>query len=55
MIGKRYTMLGWVVWQIARRVALRKVRQQRTKMIAAVAVVAVLVAGAAAARGGGED
>ena len=50
MNSKGYTVLGWVVWQIASRVAKRKVRQNRTKVGAAAAVLLVLVLGIAAAR-----
>jgi hypothetical protein len=47
---KGYTVLGWVVWQIASRVAKRKIAQNRVKLGAAAAVALVLVAGVAAAR-----
>ncbi|MDQ3933993.1 MAG: hypothetical protein M3340_05110 [Actinomycetota bacterium] len=50
MTSKSYTVLGWLVWQIASRVAKRKVRQNRAKVGAAAAVVLVLVLGIAAAR-----
>ena len=50
MNSKGYTVLGWVVWQIASRVARRKIRQNRVKVGAAAAVVLVLVLGVAAAR-----
>jgi hypothetical protein len=51
MMGTRgYTVLGWVVWQIASRVAKKKIRQNRTKLGAAGVVVLVLVGGGAAAR-----
>ena len=50
MSSKSYTVLGWVVWQIASRVAKRKVKQNRTKVGAAAVVVLVLVLGVAAAR-----
>jgi hypothetical protein len=49
---KGYTVLGWIVWQIASRVAKRKIAQNRVKIGAAAAVVLVLVAGVAAARSG---
>jgi hypothetical protein len=48
--SKGYTVLGWIVWQIASRVAKRKIAQNRVKIGAAAAVVLVLVAGVAAAR-----
>jgi hypothetical protein len=50
--SKGYTVLGWVVWQIASRVAKRKIAQNRMKLGAAAIVVLVLVAGVAAARSG---
>jgi hypothetical protein len=50
-----YTVLGWVVWQIASRVAKRKVQQNRVKIGAAGVVVLVLVAGLAAAKSGSSD
>lgn len=50
MNSKGYTVLGWIVWQIATRVAKRKVSQNRTKVGAAAAVLLVLVLGVAAAR-----
>jgi hypothetical protein len=55
MNSKGYTVLGWVVWQVATRVAKRKVRQNRTKVGAAAVVVLVLVLGIAAARSATDD
>ncbi|MEA2389647.1 MAG: hypothetical protein QOG41_2420 [Thermoleophilaceae bacterium] len=52
MSSKGYTVLGWIVWQIASRVAKRKIAQNRVKIGAAAAIVLVLVAGVAAARSG---
>ena len=52
MSTKGYTVLGWIVWQVASRVAKRKIAQNRVKIGAAAAVVLVLVAGVAAARSG---
>jgi hypothetical protein len=52
---KGYTILGWVVWQIASRVAKRKMAQNRVKLGAAGAVVAVLVAGVLAAKSSTDD
>ena len=54
MGSKSYTVLGWIVWQIASRVAKRKISQNRTKIGAAAAVMLVLVLGVAAARSGDE-
>lgn len=50
MSSKGYTILGWVVWQVASRVAKRKLAQNRVKVGAAAVVLLVLVAGLAAAR-----
>jgi hypothetical protein len=47
--SKGYTLLGWVVWQIASRVAKRKIQQNSVKIGAAGVVALVLVAGLAAA------
>ena len=52
MSTKGYTVLGWIVWQIASRVAKRKIAQNRVKLGAAAVVALVLVAGVAAARSG---
>ena len=48
MTFKGYSILGWLVWQVASRVAKRKIRQNRTKLGAAAVVVLVLVLGLAA-------
>jgi hypothetical protein len=50
--SRGYTVLGWIVWQVASRVAKRKIAQNRVKLGAAAAVVLVLVAGVAASRSG---
>lgn len=50
MSGRRYTVLGWLVWQIGTRVARRKLAQTRGKLAAAAVVALVLAAGAAVAR-----
>lgn len=56
MIGTRgYTVLGWVVWQIASRVAKKKVRQNRLKLGAVGVIALVLVGGVLAARSGSES
>jgi hypothetical protein len=48
-------VLGWIVWQIASRVAKRKIAQNRVKLGAAGVVALVLVAGLAAAKSGVSD
>jgi hypothetical protein len=55
MSSKGYTVLGWVVWQIASRVAKRKVAENRVKLGAAGVVLLVLVGGVVAARAGSGD
>jgi hypothetical protein len=50
MGSKGYTVLGWLVWQVATRVAKRKVAQNKMKLGAAATVAVVLVAGLAAAK-----
>ena len=55
MNSKGYTVLGWAVWQIASRVARRKIQQNRVKIGAAGVVALVLVAGLAAAKSGSDD
>ena len=55
MSSKGYTVLGWVVWQIASRVAKKKIAQNRVKIGAAGVVALVLVGGVVAAKAGGDD
>jgi hypothetical protein len=55
MSSKGYTVLGWVVWQIASRVAKRKIRENRVKLGAAGVVALVLVGGVVAAKAGSSD
>jgi hypothetical protein len=44
-----YTALGWIVWQIGRRVARRKLAENRVKVGATAAILLMLAAGAAVA------
>jgi hypothetical protein len=53
--SRGYTVLGWIVWQIASRVAKRKIARNRVKLGAAAVVALVLVAGVAAARSGDDN
>jgi hypothetical protein len=56
MGSRGYTVLGWLVWQIATRVAKRKMAQNKVKLGAAATVALVLIAGVVAARAAaGED
>jgi hypothetical protein len=45
--SNRYTVLGWLVWKIAKLVARRKLARSRPKLIAAATVVLVIAAGIA--------
>jgi hypothetical protein len=56
MIGTRgYTVVGWVVVQVASRIAKRKIRQNRVKIGAAGVIALVLVGGVLAARSGSDS
>jgi hypothetical protein len=55
MSSKGYTVLGWFVWQVATRVAKRKMAQNKVKLGAAATVALVLVAGLAAAKASAGD
>jgi hypothetical protein len=55
MGSKGYTVLGWAVWQVATRVAKRKMAQNKVKLGAAATVALVLVAGLAAAKASSGD
>jgi hypothetical protein len=50
MNTRAYTVLGWVTWQIATRVAKRKMAQNKVKIGAAATVLLVLIGGLAAAK-----
>ncbi len=50
MSSKGYSVLGWAVWQVATRVAKRKMRQNKVKLGAAATVLLVLVGGLAIAK-----
>ena len=51
MTFKGYTLLGWLVWQVASRVAKRKMAQNRVKLGAVGVIALVVVGGIVAARG----
>jgi nucleoside recognition membrane protein YjiH len=55
MGSKGYTILGWVVWQIGKRVATKKMSQNRVKLGAAGLVALVLVGGVFAAKASSSD
>jgi hypothetical protein len=52
---KPYTILGWVIWQLGKRVVAIKVSQNRVKLGAAGLVALVLVGGVFAAKAGSSD
>jgi hypothetical protein len=47
---KGYTVLGWAVWQLASRVARRKMAQNRAKFGAVGVIALVVLAGVLAAK-----
>ena len=51
---KGYTVLGWAVWQVASRVAKKKMAQNRVKLGAVGVIALVLVGGVLAAKHDGE-
>ena len=55
MNSKGYTIIGWIVWQIGKRVAAKKMSQNRVKLGAAGLVALVLVGGVFAAKAGSSD
>jgi hypothetical protein len=50
MSTRAYTVLGWITWQIATRVAKRKMNQNKAKIGVAATALGVLVAGLLAAK-----
>ena len=50
MGSKGYTVLGWAVWQVATRVAKRKMVQNRAKLGALGVIALVLIGGVIAAK-----
>jgi hypothetical protein len=55
MTTRAYTVLGWIVWQVAKRVARRKLAQKRATLLAGATVLLVALAGFVAARSGSSD
>ena len=55
MTPTSYKILGWAVWQIASRVAKKKMVQNRAKLGAVGVVALVLVGGILAARAGDDS
>ena len=55
MISRRYSILGWLVWQVVRLLVRPKVAKRRAKLGAAGLVALVLIGGVLAAREAGPD
>ena len=55
MSTRGYTILGWIVWQLASRVAKYEMTKTRTKAGAVGVIALVLVGGILAARGDSDD
>ena len=57
MTTRGYTVLGWLTWQVAKRVGKRKMEQNKAKLGGAAAVAGLLALGliAAKATGGSDD
>ena len=55
MTTRGYTVLGWLAWQVLKRVVKPKIVENKVKIGAAATVFAVLAAGVAAARASSSD
>jgi hypothetical protein len=55
MNTRGYTVLGWLAWQVLKRVVPTAISQNRVKIGAAATVVAVIGAGIVAARASTSD
>jgi predicted PurR-regulated permease PerM len=55
MTTKGYTVLGWLAWQVLKRVVKPKVTENKVKIGAAATVFAVLAAGLVAAKASAGD
>jgi hypothetical protein len=55
MSNPSYSVLGWIVWQLGRRIARRKLAANRVKLGATGAVALAVVAGIALARASADD
>jgi predicted PurR-regulated permease PerM len=55
MMTKFYTALGWLAWQVLKRVVKPKIADNKVKIGAAATVFAVLAAGVLAARASSSD
>jgi hypothetical protein len=50
MSSRAYTVLGWLMWQIGKRLARYEIQQNKAKVGAGATVLAVLAAGIVAAK-----
>ena len=55
MTTRGYTVLGWLAWQMLKRVVKPKIPENKVKIGAAATVFAVLAAGVVAARASSGD
>jgi len=55
MTTRGYTVIGWLAWQVLKRVVPRAITQNRVKIGAAATVAAVIAAGIVAARASSDD
>lgn len=55
MNSRGYTVLGWLVWQLASRIAKSKIERNRAKIGAAGVIALVLVGGVVAAKASSGD
>jgi hypothetical protein len=55
MTSRAYTVLGWAVWQVASRIAKRRIARNRVKLGAAGVVLLVLLGGVMAAKSASRD
>jgi hypothetical protein len=55
MTTRGYTVLGWLAWQLLKRVAPKTIVQNRVKIGAAATVAGVIAAGILAARASSGD
>ena len=55
MTTRGYTVIGWLVWQLLKRVVPRTIEQNKVKIGAAATVAAVIAAGIVAARASSGD
>ena len=55
MTKRKYTIIGWLVWNLATTIARWKLSRNKAKLGAAAVVALVLVGGVVAAKSTGDD